>query len=539
MKKLLFGLSFLLVFCFVFSCFAADDFTVSDYDFVEAEKSFRFLISDNRDSGLSPNAVSVSVDGSDLTNVGLKSLTDSDVPVTFVFVVDNTSTAYADQKNRPAEIAEAISSSRSGKNDEYYLISFDKEVHAPVGPSKYPADVLDKLTYNVPGLSDYSEALHKAVELLNGETGFGKKVIILIADGSQVASPRLQQGELIEELSSAGYPIYTCGLLRSESQKYEEADLKKLSTISQRTGGLSFSYDTNNTPGKEILRHIEKSLVVTGDLAEAYTREDAGQGDVLIRLMRGTTEQSSVGTKVLLPQILPTGEPSNETEDTPDPEQPIETPDVPVDPCADPANPNCPTPSFFDKIRNQLQNVFGDNWLLAVIACCLLAALIILVIVLITKKNKGEVFEEVDPIPQPEKKEEEKSNKDEKTDIIGPDQPEPVKPSVKIVLDNLTTRKRVSGTIAEGDSKVFGRLDKKNPDNGVVVISADDTFISRNQFMITVSGGRCLIKDLGTKNGTYLNGEKITGEVVVQNGSKIRIGDIPGEREFMIMISKS
>jgi len=526
MKKISFCLSLFVILCFVTGCFAADDFTISESVYNDADKSIRFLINDNRETGQSPNSATASVDGSDLSNVSIKLLKDSDVPVTFVFVVDNTTTSYSDQKSRPAEIADVLTKGRSNKNDEYYLISYDTEVHSPVGPSKYPSDVLDKLTYNVKETkSDYSEALLKAVELLKKENSFWKKVIILISDGYQTDDPRMQQGELIDELTKAGYPVYACGLMRSETSKYEEADLKKLSDISERTGGKYFSYESNKTPGKDILNHINKSLDVKGTLADDYSRNKEGAVEAVVHLMRNNSEISSANTQVLLPavKLTKTAEPEN------NPDTKSET-----DTCENPDDPNCKEQTFFDKIKSPLKDNFGDNWILVFIAGCLMVILIILVILTIVKRNSGEVFEEVPS------ESENKANQsgipdeiDERTAVI------PDKQSLKITLDDMKTRKRANLIIGEGESRVFGRMDKKNPKNDVFIITIDDPYIARRQFMISVNGGKALIKDLGSLNGTYLNGDKVTGEVVLQSGSKIRIGDVAGEREFAVTVEKA
>ncbi len=539
MKKIFFGLSILLVLCFVGAGWAANEFSVEETVFNGTDNTLRFIINDNRSSGQSPNNVSVLVDGTDLSEPELKLLHESDVPITFVFVVDNTSTAFSDQKKRPAEIAEVLSSARSGKNDAYYLISFDTQVHSPEGPVKFPSEVLDKLTYGVVGESDYTEALLKAVELLNGMNGFSKKVIILITDGALNDRPRMQQSELIEELTASGYPIYACGLLRSETQSYVEADLKKLNNISESTGGLFFSYASAKTPGRDILEHVGKSAVISGKLPENYTRESEGLADVVIHLIRNNNEMTTARTQVNLPVIdFPISDPEvSETSAPVSTLTPVVTVISTVVSCEeDPSLPECKKTGIFEKIQQTLQKALGDNWLLIVIAGCLMLVIIILIILIITKRNKGDIFEEIEPEPDNEDLNNRDTDSPDNEKTEAEIQPSAIK--MNIVLDDLTNRKRFSGVIQEGESKVFGRLDKKHPDNGVAVINEGDKYISRNQFMISVSGGKVLIRDLGSSNGTYLNGEKINDEVVLRNGSRIRIGDKPGEREFNITISK-
>lgn len=48
--------------------------------------------------------------------------------------------------------------------------------------------------------------------------------------------------------------------------------------------------------------------------------------------------------------------------------------------------------------------------------------------------------------------------------------------------------------------------------------------VSRNHARITVRDGHATIDDLGSKNGTWRNGERVTGPVDVRDGDAIRLG---------------
>lgn len=51
-----------------------------------------------------------------------------------------------------------------------------------------------------------------------------------------------------------------------------------------------------------------------------------------------------------------------------------------------------------------------------------------------------------------------------------------------------------------------------------------DIKVSRNHCAIVVENGRYFIKDGGSRNGTYLNGEKTTGSAPLKDGDQIRLG---------------
>lgn len=69
--------------------------------------------------------------------------------------------------------------------------------------------------------------------------------------------------------------------------------------------------------------------------------------------------------------------------------------------------------------------------------------------------------------------------------------------------------------LAPGET-FFGR------DRSVVWI--DDPSVSRRHARITVDGGRATIRDLGSKNGTLVNGEPVEGDRELADGDELAIG---------------
>jgi pSer/pThr/pTyr-binding forkhead associated (FHA) protein len=52
----------------------------------------------------------------------------------------------------------------------------------------------------------------------------------------------------------------------------------------------------------------------------------------------------------------------------------------------------------------------------------------------------------------------------------------------------------------------------------------DDPSVSRTHLLLEQLGGSWFVEDLGSRNGTYLNGQRINGRRVVQPGDEIRLG---------------
>jgi len=74
-------------------------------------------------------------------------------------------------------------------------------------------------------------------------------------------------------------------------------------------------------------------------------------------------------------------------------------------------------------------------------------------------------------------------------------------------------------SLAEGEN-VLGRV----PEAAAWIESAS---VSRRHARILVSEGKARLEDLGSKNGTFLNGRKITSAVALADADEIRLGLMP------------
>jgi pSer/pThr/pTyr-binding forkhead associated (FHA) protein len=59
--------------------------------------------------------------------------------------------------------------------------------------------------------------------------------------------------------------------------------------------------------------------------------------------------------------------------------------------------------------------------------------------------------------------------------------------------------------------------------------------VSRRHCMISIEEGKATIRDLGSRNGTIVNGQKITGEHELRTGDKVKVGPL----EFEVLLSTS
>jgi pSer/pThr/pTyr-binding forkhead associated (FHA) protein len=70
----------------------------------------------------------------------------------------------------------------------------------------------------------------------------------------------------------------------------------------------------------------------------------------------------------------------------------------------------------------------------------------------------------------------------------------------------------------DGDQLVIGR-DSSNS------ITINDAEISRKHSRLTFQGGKYVIEDLGSTNGTFVNGQRLAGPVVLKPGDVVSLGE--------------
>ncbi len=62
-------------------------------------------------------------------------------------------------------------------------------------------------------------------------------------------------------------------------------------------------------------------------------------------------------------------------------------------------------------------------------------------------------------------------------------------------------------------------------DKSNTIVLADDRMISRRHAEIHLQNGDAVIKDIGSTNGTFVNGSRIVSALILRAGDEIRFGD--------------
>jgi adenylate cyclase len=68
----------------------------------------------------------------------------------------------------------------------------------------------------------------------------------------------------------------------------------------------------------------------------------------------------------------------------------------------------------------------------------------------------------------------------------------------------------------------------RHPDNSIQLL---DKIVSKEHCLIEVRGGKFILKDLGSLNGTYVSGQRVNGEIILSEGAEIAMGQTTGKIE--------
>jgi hypothetical protein len=96
---------------------------------------------------------------------------------------------------------------------------------------------------------------------------------------------------------------------------------------------------------------------------------------------------------------------------------------------------------------------------------------------------------------------------------------------MEVLSQDFEPRLVVDGAIGHQPGVAYDLTSGATLGRGEVEIQLQDPFASSRHARITRQGRTLVIEDLGSTNGTYLNGDLLNGPTPLHDGDTIRIGD--------------
>lgn len=156
------------------------------------------------------------------------------------------------------------------------------------------------------------------------------------------------------------------------------------------------------------------------------------------------------------------------------------------------------------------------NYLGILAILVVIAVVLVIVIVTILKKNNSESDEyEYEDEYDDDVYDDEDEDEEEEEEL-------PAKKQWKIVIENLETWEKFSFIFY--DNIGIGRK-KESSEFEKYLIVKDDARVSKLHCAIISNAGKLYLKDMGSRNGTYLNNNKLERPTFIQKDDVISVGE--------------
>ena len=416
------------------------------------------------------------------------------------------------------------------------------------------------------------DAIYKGVKMASNEP-VGKRALIVMTDGRDERDnaqgvPVKDAGSLsspddpINEANRHNIPIFSIGLVGLGGK----IDTKYLQRLAERTGGI---YQEAPAPEEltPLFENVMNQLKQQYQLTYNSTLEkDSNPHSLLVRVQLPQGQAFAERKFRFFPEAEPTvppPEPPTESASTPAPTtvvNPAPTVVAQVGTTPPPTEPPAatPEPSGFQGIIDTVRDTIQEQPLLAAAiggGILLLLILIIALIVVLARGRRGDeeeyYAEEYDqgsappPAWMSDRTAPEMPAMDSptmgKTEMAAPDWagPSAGPPPFAPVAPAGGIPETGSTRIIERAPKHLAMLvDKTHPDRkydlkGVTNVGRgkenqivlDDPTISRNHAWIKAQGEEFLVFDIGSANGTFVNGERVEAPHALNNGDVVRFGE--------------
>ncbi len=257
-----------------------------------------------------PDTILLTINGAAAKTPRISSFCRSDIPLTFLFLVNTTKTVYASEKDRPEEIIRAF-------RDFYFfqghskiaIMTYGDAIQTVLEPTS-DAEAINLAAIRIRFTSqnsNYQEALATAVDYLEklSENDGSFKQIILLTDGKGYDHRFFSEEEMIQSLQEAEIPLFVLNTLDTNAFYGDEAkdhaesaswyattfpELYPLATP-EASGGAGVNYD---------LERLKRIAGATGGLA--VKASEGSRSEALAKRM-----MDAICAKTFLSATLPDG----------------------------------------------------------------------------------------------------------------------------------------------------------------------------------------------------------------------------------------
>lgn len=471
----------------------------------------------------------LSLNGQNLDNTDIKSIPESEIPLTTLFLVDITKTVLYSETARITETAETFSKnpvfSSSGRS-RYFLQTFGNVVSQVTGPTEDPISLVTGIKFE-DSTSDYYYALSEAVDFMENRINNGyieKQQIIIFTDASRFSETSISESQLKDKLRKAGIPIYGIVLYNTNTEIVNREDSDRLLSLAEASGGKIFvpkDYSESTTiMTNEIIRDIISCYVSKAIVNDDISRDARGNYAISLSIFyqENNIAEISSNASINLPE-LPTETPvpteTQEAIETIEPNDDSEITDVSSQTSesnqTDEQTDNEDKEDWMDKKTELFGKEFSNKFLLFSALGIFLIAILILIILISNKKKKKKIEK------QQKTYEENLRNNNVKTMVA------PMIPSVNVSLNRIGSSGAapIQAKLWENEEVIFGRT----AGNGIIGLDDDDT-ISAVHFKLIYMNGFVFIEDMASSNGVILNGSKLTQRAKLNDGDHLLLGRI-------------
>lgn len=498
MKKVILSLILicLLALSSTISAFAADPLTLHVEGYTVNNNMINVYCSTNLQVQPAGNEISLWIGNTVLPVKEIKEFNTAAQGVSIIFLADVSGSISSSKLQYMKDTMNAIADTMSEKDNASVLTVGNEVYTQPFVSDKQKIKEQIEAIKGKPENTNLYQSIVKSLDILHtGDSLNQKKYMVILSDGEDYGIKGITREEVDKKISQVRIPVYTVAMLDAKPEDTYVQSSKILGSFARLSpGGIDYvhglSQDSTSQIAAGIKSSIDKSLILSADLTgfksegnEMYMKVElnvAGQGK--------TSDGYSIATNGFTVSAAPDESGKDNTAGKQD--EPVKEP-----------------------FNLALWLIIGGS----------VIVLVLVIVIILKKRKKARAAHEsviemtpVDIIP-PADEQMEYSNP-----TIAKSEPEVIKnPDVIVRLTKV-------GLIEEEvyHSEIRGELIiGRDPSKSELTFPKDD-LLSSKHCAVQYSSGDLILKDLGSTNGTFVNGVPISSPYKLENGDVILIGSM-------------